>query len=85
MTIVFSKTFVTSGESLPIELIKDGANNQITSYGPDFSSTESYHIEGPFLNDNAGYTIRAGLTAINSKQPRNPIVYEFTFRSVVYE
>ena len=30
---VFSNTFVTYGESLPIELIKGRASNQITSYG----------------------------------------------------
>ena len=34
---VFSNTFVTYGESLPIELIKGNASSQITSYGPDFS------------------------------------------------
>ena len=79
---VFSNTFVTYGESLPIELIKGNASSQITSYGPDFSSTGSYHIEGPFLNDNADYTTRAGLTATNSKQPLNPMVDEFTFRTV---
>ncbi len=80
-TIVFSKTFVISGEYLPIELIKGGANNQMTSCGLDFRNTGSYHIEGPFLNDNAGHTTRAGLTVINSTQPRNPIVHEFTFRT----
>ena len=79
---VFSKTFVTAGDSLPIELIKGSANNQTISYGPDFSSTGAYHIEGPFLNDSADYTIRAELTAINSKQPEDPIIDEFTLRTV---
>ena len=75
-------TFVRSGGSLPIELIKGNANNQTISYGPDFSSTGAYHIQGPFLNDNADYTIRAELTAINSKQPQDAIIDEFTLRTI---
>jgi len=78
---VFSKSFVTSGESLPLELIV-GNNNETISYGPDFSSTGSYHIEGQFFNDNANYTIRAELMAIDSKQPEDPIIDDFAFRTV---
>ena len=81
---VFSRTFVTSGESLPLELVQstNGGNQRETSYGPDFSGPGTYHIEAPFLNDNANYTIRAELTAVNSKAPQNAIVDEFTLRTV---
>ncbi len=85
---VYSKTFVTSGESLPVEIIKNSGSgsttgNQTTiTYGPDFSGTGAYHVQGLFLDDNANYTIRVELTAINSKHPQNPIVDEFTFRTV---
>jgi hypothetical protein len=64
---VFSKTFVTSGESLPLELVQSNGGGtmvyQTTTmvYGPDFRSIRTYHIQAPFLNDNANYTIRAEL------------------------
>ena len=55
---VFSDTFVTAGEELPLELIR-GSSNETLSYEPDFSSTGAYHIEGSCFNDSANYTIRA--------------------------
>ncbi len=79
---VFTGTFVTNGESLPLELIKS-YGNETNVYGPDFSSTGSYHIDAPFLEGDRNYTIRAELTAINSIQPENPIVEEFTLRTVL--
>lgn len=79
---VFAKTFVTPGESLPLELIRS-YGNETNAYGPDFSSTGAYHIDAPFLEGNGDYTIRVELTAINSVQPENRIVDEFMFRTVV--
>ena len=79
---LFTETFVTSGESLPLELIKSNGN-ETNVYGPDFSSTGAYHIDAPFLEGNKNYTIRAELTSINSVPPQNPIVEEFVLRTVV--
>jgi plastocyanin len=88
---VFTKTFVTAGESLPLELIRSNGggsmgNETTMVYGPDFSSTGAYHIIAPFLADNANYTIRAELTAINSiQQSQNSIIDDFTFRTIIGE
>ncbi len=78
---VFTGTFVTAGESLPLELIKSN-NNETNVYGPDFSSTGAYHIDAPFLEGNGNYTIRAEVTSVNSIQPEDPIAEEFTLRIV---
>ena len=78
---IFTETFVTSGESLPLELIKSNGN-ETNVYGPDFSSTGAYHIDAPFLEGNKNYTIRAEVTSINSVPPQNPIVEEFVLRTV---
>ena len=77
----FTETFVTSGESLPLELIQSN-ENQTSVYGPDFSSTGAYHVNAPFLKGEQNYIIRAELTAIDSQAPETPLVDEFTFRTV---
>ena len=79
---VFSKTFTTAGEKLPLELIVGRDINETRVYGPDFSRTRAYHVEAPFLKGNAHYTIRAEIAAINAKQPQNKITDEFTLRTV---
>lgn len=80
-TTVFSDTFVTNGESLPLELIKSNANETFV-YGPDFSSTGAYHVEAPFLLGDSEYTITAELVSINSKVPESIIKDEFSFKTV---
>ncbi|HZD35676.1 MAG TPA: hypothetical protein VE130_10760 [Nitrososphaeraceae archaeon] len=84
-TKVFSETFVTSGEELPLELIR--GDNQSMIYGPDFSSTGAYHIQGPIFTENANYTIRSEIYAINGKVPiidvhETPIRDDFSLRTV---
>jgi plastocyanin len=78
---VFSRIFVTAGESLPLEFI--AGSNETRAYGPDFSSTGAYHLEGAFLKGNADYKIRVQITSINAKAPENPIEDEFSLRTVV--
>jgi plastocyanin len=77
---VFSRIFVTAGESLPLEFI--AGSNETRAYGPDFSSTGAYHLEGAFLKGNADYKIRVQITSINAKAPENPIEDEFSLRTV---
>jgi plastocyanin len=77
---VFSGAFVTNGEPLELELIK--AMNETRVYGPDFSSTGAYHLEGPFLKDDSFYKIKVEITAINSKPPANQIGDELTLQTV---
>ena len=77
---IFSKTFVTPGEKLPLELVR-GENKTIT-YGPDFSSTGAYHIEGPIFTENANYTITSEISAINGRPPETPLTDEFSLRTV---
>lgn len=77
---VFSKLFTTPGEILPLELIR--GENETRSYGPDFSSTGAYHIEGAFLKPDTDYTIVADIAAINSVPPESPITEEFGLRTV---
>lgn len=77
---VFSRTFTTSGESLPLELI--AGSNETIVYGPDFSSTGAYHLQGAFLKGNAEYKILINITSINSKSPSNPVSDEFTIKTV---
>jgi plastocyanin len=81
---VFSETFVTSGESLPLELVSSNTNKTIT-YGPDFSSTGTYHVEGPILAGNEEYIIAVEISAINARPPENPIRDEFSLRTVMNE
>jgi plastocyanin len=78
---VFSELFTTSGEALPIELIR-GTSNETRSFGPDFSSTGAYHIEGAFLKPDTDYAIVAEIAAINSVPPENSIANEFALRTV---
>jgi plastocyanin len=78
---VFSDTYITSGEALDLELVR-GSGNETISHGPDFSSTGAYHIEGPFFTGNSNYTIRAQITSIDSQPPENPIVDEFSLRTL---
>jgi plastocyanin len=78
---VFSDTYITSGEALALELVR-GSSNETISYGPDFSSTGAYHIEGPFFTGNSNYTIRAQITSINAQPPQNQIVDEFSLKTV---
>ena len=78
---VFSGTFVTNGKVAPLkELIKGG--NETRVYGPDFSSTGAYHMEGPFFKDNADYKILISISSVNSKPPPNPISDEFTIKTI---
>jgi plastocyanin len=77
---VFSKTYVTAGEQLPLELVRGG--NETITYGPDFSSTGAYHIQGPIFSENANYTIRSEISAINGRPPETPISDEFSLKTV---
>lgn len=79
---VFTKTFAVNGDKLPLELIAGGYINQTRAYGPDFSSTGAYHLEGAFFKGNANYTIRAEITAINGKPPQNKITDDFNLRTI---
>ena len=79
---VFSKTFVVPGAPLPLELIAGGYANQTRAYGPDFSSTGAYHLEGAFFKGNANYTIKAEITAINGKPPLNKITDNFSLHTI---
>jgi plastocyanin len=77
---IFSKTFVTAGEKLPLELIR--GENQTITFGPDFSSTGAYHVQGPIFTENANYTIRSEISAINGRAPETPLTDEFSLRTV---
>jgi len=79
---VFSKTFTVNGDKLPLELIAGGYANQTRAYGPDFSSTGAYHLEGAFFNGNANYIIKAEITAINGKPPLNKITDNFSLHTI---
>lgn len=78
---VFSEIFTTPGEALPIELIR-GTGNETRSYGPDFSSTGAYHIEGAFFKPDTDYAIVAEITAINTVPTENPIIDEFALSTI---
>lgn len=78
---LFSDTYVTAGEALPLELVRGGGNETI-SYGPDFSSTGAYHVEGPLFSGNSNYTIRTEITSIDNRPPENPLVDEFNIKTV---
>lgn len=78
---VYSGVFVTSGESLPLELIAAAGGNETRVYGPDFSSTGAYHLEGQFLKGNASYKFLVSITAINSRTPSGPITGEFNLNT----
>jgi plastocyanin len=77
---VFSRTFTTVGEPLPLELI--AGSNETRAYGPDFSSTGPYHLEGAFLKGNADFKIIIQMTTVNAKPPPNPIEDQFSLRTV---
>jgi len=77
---VFSKTFVTAGEQLPIELVRGG--NETITYGPDFSTTGAYHIQGPIFSENADYIIRSEISAINGRPPETPIIDDFGLQTI---
>jgi len=77
---VFSETFVTAGEQLPIELVR--GDNETIVYGPDFSTTGAYHIQGPIFSENANYTIRSEISAINGRPPEVPIMDDFTLQTI---
>jgi plastocyanin len=79
---VFTKTFTVNGDKLPLELIAGGYANQTRTYGPDFSSTGAYHLEGAFFKGNANYIIKAQITAINGKSPQNKITDNFSLRTI---
>jgi plastocyanin len=79
---VFSKTFVVPGAPLPLELISGGYVNQTRAYGPDFSSSGTYHLEAPFLKGNANYAIKVEIAAINGKKPQNMITDYFSLKTV---
>ena len=77
---VFSDTFVTAGEPLPIELVR--GDNETITYGPDFSSTGAYHIQGPIFSENANYTIRPEISAVNGRPPETPITDDFSLQTI---
>lgn len=77
---VFSDTFVTAGEPLPIELVR--GDNETVTYGPDFSSTGAYHIQGPIFSENANYTIRPEISAVNGRPPETPITDDFSLQTI---
>jgi plastocyanin len=77
---VFSDTFVTAGEQLPIELVRGG--NETITYGPDFDTTGAYHIQGPIFTENANYTIRSEISAINGRPPEAPIKDDFSLQTI---
>jgi hypothetical protein len=79
---IATQTFTVNGDKLPIELIAGGYLNQTRAYGPDFSSTGAYHLEGAFFKGNANYTIRAEIAAINGKPPQNKITDDFSLRTL---
>ena len=76
---VFSGTFVTTGKQLPIELVRGG--NETITYGPDFT-TGSYHIQGLIFSENANYTIRSEIPAINGRPPEVPIADDFVLQTI---
>jgi plastocyanin len=76
---VFSKTYVTAGEQLPLELV--GGGNETITYGPDFSSTGAYHVQGPIFSGNANYRIKAEISAINGRPPETPITDDFSLQT----
>lgn len=77
---VFSNTYVTAGEKLPLELIR--GDNETTTYGPDFSSTGAYHIQGPIFSENANYTIRSEISAINGRPTESSIRDDFSLQTI---
>jgi plastocyanin len=77
---VFSDTFVTAGEPLPIELVR--GDNETITYGPDFSSTGKYHTQGPIFSENANYTIRPEISAVNGRTPETPIADDFRLHTI---
>jgi plastocyanin len=77
---LFSKTFVTAGEQLPVELVR--GDNETITYGPDFSTTGAYHIQGPIFSENANYTIRSEISAINGRPPEAPITDDFRLQTI---
>lgn len=79
---MFTDTFVTNGQSLPLELIQSHGN-ETNVYGPDFSSSGAYHVDAPFLDGEGNYVIRAQVIALDSIPPDVPIVDEFILRTVI--
>ena len=78
---VFPDTYITSGGALALQLVR-GSGNETISYGPEFSPTGAYHIEGPFFTGNSNYTIMAQITSINAQPPQNQIVDGFSLKTV---
>ena len=78
----FSDTYVTNGEALALELVR-GSGNETISYGPDFSTTGAYHIEGPFFTGNSDYIIRTQITSLNAQPTQDQLVDEFNLRTVL--
>jgi plastocyanin len=79
---VFSDEFRTLGGQLYVELIPTDGETRIL--GPDISDPVigAYHIEGTFLKDNAGYTIRPEITLLFDQPPENEIADEFGIQIV---
>ncbi len=42
----------------------------------------AYHIEGPIFTENANYTIRSEISAINGRPPETPLTDDFSLRTV---
>lgn len=77
--ILYSNSYNTIGESLPIELVFEG--NETRSYGPDFSSTGTYHVLAGFLEKNKDYKIISEIKSINYQKPESKIIDEFIFKT----
>lgn len=77
--VLFSNIYNTIGESLPIELVFGG--NETRSYGPDFSSTGTYHILAGFLEKNKEYKVISEINSINYEKPETKLIDEFIFRT----
>ena len=75
---IFSELFTTRGTSLPIELVS--GVNETSSYGPDFGSSGTYHIQSDFKKDSS-YQISVEIVAIDHGPISNPIRDTFTLQT----
>jgi plastocyanin len=75
---IFSDLFTTSGTSLPIELVS--GVNETSSYGPDFSTSGTYHIQSDFKKGSS-YQINVEIVAIDNGSVSNPIRDTFTLQT----
>ena len=77
---VFSENYVTAGEQLPIELVR--GDNETIVYGPDFTTTGAYYIQGRIFSENANYIIRSEISAINGRPTEFSIADDFRLQTM---